>query len=651
MNVEVFSCQGVHVGTIRARELFNFVHTDELNGEDSVSISTLFPLAQGYRLLWKDKEGNYHEHVCQNPRVARELGTPIYSDVAINSICEMFDNIVEDCNVSDRSVRKIFEQIINYTRFTGHCEVDATVPIATYFSQKNARECIRELLKFAGGELKTHIKTNEYGVASRECSIVKNRGNQNGHKRFTYGKDLLKVERTEHAGVITACYGYGKKAPIEKRVLTKNGDPVYYEVPPEKMERKKLTFASVNDGKSYVVDEDALKTYGLSSSKDGERRNIFGVYENSNIDDPSELKKETLKYLHAHSKPRVSYSVDVVDLASYGREWERVDVGDAVNIVDTCFNPVLRAHGRVTKIVRNYIDKTANVTLGNIAQTLTDIYTYQQKQLQQLDTKVNNLDTFSPANDDHLKRLIDNLNRKFNANGASYYHIDFATGSTWSSVPMDVNGTPLKEGGWAINISSLGFRIAKNRNPDGSWNWRTFGTGEGLTADLITSGTLDANLIRAGVIEDSQGENSWDLATGKLKTKGMRATNCEVDGTIRSYVPYNDSHIAIKDGIIRGFNGADEENTSNGFINFNSAITVDGDTSNVRHGLQIVTNSALLLATPSIWVPLHGNHRSTYSKMYTGKIHFNLTGSDNELYTCSFSVYNGLIYSVSTMAQ
>ena len=86
MNVEVFSCQGDHVGTIRARELFAFVHTDELNGEDSVSITTLFPLSQGYRLLWKDEEGNYHEHVCQNPRVARELGTPIYSDVSINSI-------------------------------------------------------------------------------------------------------------------------------------------------------------------------------------------------------------------------------------------------------------------------------------------------------------------------------------------------------------------------------------------------------------------------------------------------------------------------------------------------------------------------------------------------------------------------------------
>lgn len=654
MKIEILDRHGESVGTIRKRDLFVFVHTDELNGEDSVSISTLFPLAQGYRLLWKDKEGNYHEHVCQNPRVTREFGTPIYSNVAINSIRELFGDIVEDCDASNRSVKDVFQEVMKNTRFNASItDTDARFPSNTDFSHKSAREVLNACMNAAQKELITTIEVNERGVGERKLALIDRRGNQDGHRRFTYGKDLLKVERTEHAGVITACYGYGKELEPKKeeRVRTKAGDPVSYEGSEKPPKRKKLTFASVNDGKSYVVDEDALKAYGLSSNKDSARRNIFGVYENSNISDPSELKKETLKYLHAHSKPQVSYSVDVVDLASYGREWEGVGVGDSVDIVDTCFNPVLRVHGRVTKIVRNYIDKTANVTLGNIAQTLTDIYAYQQKQLQQLDTKVDNLDTFSPANDDHLKRLIDNLNRKFNANGASYYHIDFATGSTWASVPMDVNGTPLKEGGWAINISSLGFRIAKNRNPDGSWNWRTFGTGEGLTADAITSGTLDANLIRAGVIEDRQGENSWNLATGKLKTKGMRATNCEVDGTIRSYVPYNDSHIAIKDGIIRGFNGADEENTSNGFINFNSSITVDGDTSNVQHGLQIVTNSALLLATPSIWVPLHGNHRSTYSKMYTGKIHFNLTGSDNELYTCSFSVYNGLIYSVSTMAQ
>lgn len=550
MNVTVYDRADNFVRTITPSQLLVFVHTDELNGEDSVSITTLFPLSQGYRLLWKDKEGNYHEHVCQNPRVTRELGTPIYSDVAINSICEMFDNIVEDCNVSDRSVRKIFEQIINYTRFTGYCDVDATVPLATYFSQKNARECIRELLKFAGGELKTHIETNEYGIASRECSIVKNRGNQNGHKRFTYGKDLLKVERTEHAGVITACYGYGKKADPEKRIYTKDGDPVYYEVPPEKMERKKLTFASVNGGKAYVVDEDALKTYGLASGKDAKRRNIFGVYENPNIDDPQKLMRETREYLKKRSTPRVSYSVDVVDLASYGREWESVGVGDAVDIVDTCFNPVLRAHGRVTKIVRDYITKTANVTLGNIAQTLTDTYTYQQEQIRELGARVDNFNSVLATNKDNINDFISVLNRKFNEDGAGCFHID----------PM----------------------------------------------------------------------------TGKLTTKGMSATSCEVDGTIRSFVPSSDTHTTMKDGVISGFSDKGEKSTPTSSINFNS-------NSDAGHGLQIKTAGALTLDAQSIYVPMHGK----YEKLYTGDISLTTRNADGEARVCKLKVCNGLIIAVT----
>lgn len=551
MKIEVINRHGEIVGTIRKRELFVFVHTDELNGEDSVSISTLFPLAQGYRLLWKDKEGNYHEHVCQNPRVTRELGTPIYSDVAINSICELFGDIVEDCDASNRSVKDVFQEVMKNTRFNASItDTDAKFPSNTDFSHKSAREVLNVCMNAAQKELITTIEVNERGVGERKLALIDRRGNQDGHRRFTYGKDLLKVERTEHAGVITACYGYGKKAPIEKRVLTKNGDPVYYEVPPEKMERKKLTFASVNDGKSYVVDEDALKAYGLSSNKDSARRNIFGVYENSNISDPSELKKETLKYLHAHSKPQVSYSVDVVDLASYGREWEGVGVGDSVDIVDTCFNPTLRAHGRVTKIVRDYIAKTANVTLGNIVQTLTDTYTYQQEQIQELGARVDNFNPVLATNKDNINDFISVLNRKFNEGGAGGFHID----------PM----------------------------------------------------------------------------TGKLTTKGMSATSCEVDGTIRSFVPSSDNHITMKDGVINGFSDKGEKSTPTSSINFNS-------NSDAGHGLQIKTTGALTLDAQSIYVPMHGK----YEKLYTGDISLTTRNADGEARVCKLKVCNGLIIAVT----
>lgn len=191
MKIEILDRHGESVGTIRARELFNFVHTDELNGEDSVSISTLFPLAQGYRLLWKDKEGNYHEHVCQNPRVTRELGTPIYSDVAINSICELFGDIVEECDASNRAVKDVFQEVMRNTRFNASItDTDARFPSNTDFSHKSAREVLNACMNAAQKELITTIEVNERGVGERKLALIDRRGNQDGHRRFTYGKDL-----------------------------------------------------------------------------------------------------------------------------------------------------------------------------------------------------------------------------------------------------------------------------------------------------------------------------------------------------------------------------------------------------------------------------------------------------------------------------
>lgn len=707
MNVNVYDRADNFVRTITPTQLFVFVHTDELNGEDSVHISTLAPLAQGERLVWKDKYGKTHEHVCQSPRVTRELGTPIYSDVAINSICDMFGDMISTLDASGRSAAAVFQQVIDQTRFTGSCEIGADFPSKAILSRKTARECIREILKL-GGELETRVEVENNRVTARICNIIERRGHTGGHKRFTYGKDLVKVERTEHSAVITACYGYGKT------IETKGEGEV--------VDKPRLTV--------YVTDEDARAKYGIGG------RHLVGKYENTQCDDPSQLERETRAYLKAHSTPQVTYEADVVDLASMGREWEGVGVGDSVDIVDTCFLPALRCRGRVAKIVRNVLADTATVTLGNVTDTLTDQFMTERDHLQSLQRTIDSLGEPDPRKDSYLKKLIEGLNRKFNENGANYYHIDFHTGSTWASVPMDENGKPTREGGWAINIGSLGFRIASQRRADGSWDWTTFGTGEGFTANSIVSGSLDARLIRAGILTDRAGKNSWNLDTGRLVTRDMAAwnisaengviqkmganditardltvdgakmtkitvndlnaqkikmrdidaenlrvdganvknlnasdcnlntitardltvhganmrdvtaKNCDMMGDFTSYIPNSGgAHIKIEQGVMRGY-GSNSPSDSNGFINFNARLNTPG---RQLHGLQIVTNEALLLATPSIYMPIGGTHHSPHTRMFTGKFDF-LYQSGGKNYIGTIKVCNGMIYSVSSGA-
>lgn len=49
----------------------------------------------------------------------------------------------------------------------------------------------------------------------------------------------------------------------------------------------------------------------------------------------------------------------------------------------------------------------------------------------------------------------------------------------------------------AMLLSPAGFMIADSKLDDGNWNWRTFGTGAGFTADEIIAGTLRAIAIES----------------------------------------------------------------------------------------------------------------------------------------------------------
>lgn len=51
-----------------------------------------------------------------------------------------------------------------------------------------------------------------------------------------------------------------------------------------------------------------------------------------------------------------------------------------------------------------------------------------------------------------------------------------------------------------MKLCGEGFMIASARMDDGAWDWRTFGTGEGFTADMLITGFLSADRIHAGSI-------------------------------------------------------------------------------------------------------------------------------------------------------
>ena len=530
MRIDVYTWQDDYVATIGPEELLSLTHTDELNGEDSVDITTTFALKQGYRLVWADRLGKVHEHVCQDPKGLHAGGDTFYTDTAINSICETYGDYIEDKRPYGYGFLQALNVCLGPTRWTaGTVDQTGTVDKGLTFYHTSAREALQSILK-CGGELETEIAVSGGRVTSRRVGIRSHRGAKGGHRRFTYTKDLASVSRTEHYGAITACYGYGKG------IETDTGGY-----------GRKLTFGDINNGKNYVEDATALKLYGRPDGRGG-HAHVFGQYENPNCEDAATLLAETRAYHDSRKEPGMTYEADVVDLVQFGREWEGVAVGDDVQIVDTCFSPALRCEGRVTKLVTDELGGAMRVTLGNITETMADMWLSQQRQVSSLSKRSSSWDVAASTPPSYLQQVMDSMNTQFNMSGSSYTFTSFEQGTIYASVPMDANGRSTTGKGSAMQLCSQGFRIASGCKADGSGDWRTFGTGAGFTADLITVGTLMGDLIKAGTIQDKAGKNYWNLDAGEFHL-GSGAT---LDG----------KDIAVADAVIASVDAEYAQGTS-----------------------------------------------------------------------------------------
>lgn len=525
MRVDVYDRHDAYVGTIGPRQLLSMVHTDELNGSDELSITTAFPLHEGYRLVWADRLGTVHEHVCQKPKASRETGGVVWTDTALNSICELFGDFIFDKRPYGYGFLQALNVCLEPTRWeAGTVDQPGTVDKGLTFYHTSSREALQDILE-CGGELETQIVTDGTRVTGRRIGIRSHRGRSGGHRRFSYGKDLTSIDRTEHWGAITACYGFGKG------IETEGGG-----------HGRKLTFGSVNGGKDYVEDAAALKLYGRPDGNGG-MAHVFGTFSDPDCDDAATLLAETRAYLDAHKEPGVTYSADVIDLVAMGRDWEGVAVGDDVQIVDTCFSPALRCEGRVTKLVTDELGGSMRVTLGNITETMTDMWLSQQRQVSSLSKRSSSWDVAASTPPSYLQQVMDAMNAQFNMSGSSYTFTSFEQGTIYASVPMDANGRSTTGKGSAMQLCSQGFRIASGCKADGSWDWRTFGTGAGFTADLITVGTLMGDLIKAGTIQDKAGKNYWNLDESelhigpgaKLGDKDIATTDAVVASRVKLY--------------------------------------------------------------------------------------------------------------------
>ena len=212
------------------------------------------------------------------------------------------------------------------------------------------------------------------------------------------------------------------------------------------------------------------------------------------------LYLDALEISNHVSKPTVSYNISVNDLSVLDKyKDEKLLLGMSVRVYDELLP--LNDYAIVTETTE-YPDKPQNNTvalktdlldLGNktfstVIERITDL-SNQVKQGKDVYERAAAISKDGTIQSALLEGAIDVLKTKL-----------ISTSSNWRTDDLGNIILTSLDGNSAMMLCGSGFMIASSKKSDGTWNWRTFGTGEGFTADLITAGFLNAERIEAGSI-------------------------------------------------------------------------------------------------------------------------------------------------------
>lgn len=470
--------------------------TRKTDGTNTLSITCLNTVDKDDRIVFKDPEGKYREYIVTQPSVERAGTIPVSSFNAVDSIKELDLKYVDDKRINNGTFTEAVTKAIEGTRWELGTIASGTVQ--TNYYHVSALNALQTFLKAAGVEFETEVKPSVDMTHIEHRLINVGRLGSDSSKRFEYGSDLQSIKRTVSAdNVYTRLYGYGKGLATTDDEGNATGGY-----------GRKIDFASVNNGKKYVEDDTALQQWGVVGP-DGTKVHAEGTVEFPDCENPSELLALTKAALKESVVPKVSYTADVAALQLANFDIQQLHLGDGVQIVDTTFNPTLRLSGRVLAIEDDPTGDITSmkITLGNIVQSYTQRNNELNSTVSQLWSSSGAVNDVVNAKPGYMQQVVDGLNQVLNATGGWTYMTP-GEGILVYNKPIEQN--PDK----AIQLGGGYFRIANSKKADGSWDWKTFGTGDGFLADLIVAGKL----------QSADGKSYWDLSNNMLHMLGWFQT-------------------------------------------------------------------------------------------------------------------------------
>lgn len=523
-----FNRFGAYIGELTPMQATRTRNVDQC-GVDKVELVLLDNGVDKYdRIVFCDSMGRTCEWIVMSSRESRAKSVPICTVNCYGSMQELSRHFMPTLRRGSKDTpEQAIAKALDGTRWSvGQCD-EGSGEYSVYHQSSLAS--VKDIAEAYKMEVEPVIQLSADGnsIAKRSVSLVKRLGRANTALRLDYGSGLSGIDRVLSADdVVTRLYCYGKG--VQTTDDDGNATGGY---------SRKITFADINGGKEYIQDDSLLEVWGVPGP-DGSLVHTEGIFEDGDCEDKATLLVEGRAALAERSKPIVSYEGTVEALGRAGFDANACDLGDNLQMVDTTFPKPLRLSGRVLEIVEDLLGdgSPSSVKVGNVIEGIVKRSDRVQQTIDRLTSSAGSWDSAATLGSAYLNGLIDGLNKVMNETGG-YTYIKPGKGLFVYDKPEDANPT------MCIQIGGGYFRIADGKNSDGTWNFRTLGNGHGLVADAIVSGTISANLIKAGIIQDKSGKNYWNLDASEvhlgpgatLDDKDIATTDTVVKSTVKLY--------------------------------------------------------------------------------------------------------------------
>lgn len=398
---------------------------------------------------------------------------------------DLIDKVLLDVRPTNKTGEEVLNIVLEGTGFTGHSNLSSIN--TSYYIRKNIVEALigddeNSFLNRWGGE---------FYCENFDVYINDRIGSDNG-VRVEFGYNLNEIEED-----INIEEAVTRIIPVGYNGLTLEGNTPWVDSP---------LINKYTHPKTRVIEFSDIKVKESSDDDEG-----FDTIEEARAE---LIRQCNLLFENGIDRPSVNYKIDMINLANTTayKDFEmlvNVNKGDTV----TCYIPHLDidVKARVIDYEKDLLTGEYNsIELGNIVE---DFFNNQAD----VQATVNNItNSNGTVNAGEIQGVINAIQTKFKALK------DVAQQQDVRAMLFEdrIEGSPTFG---CLCIGTSGFEIASYFKPGTQeWDFRTFGTGQGFTADYIVAGTMLADRIRGGILTSIDGSLEIDL---RETSKGIQFKN------------------------------------------------------------------------------------------------------------------------------